>query len=102
MLGTPKNNSVALVRMLVATIAFSSFVNNTPGPAHGGLARCRCIFAGSLCAGASRPGCLEQPVHLLPPSPARCRPLPAVVCILLPIVLTWATKSKVSGTHRDG
>ncbi|KAL4441024.1 hypothetical protein ABPG77_010455 [Micractinium sp. CCAP 211/92] len=47
-LGTPKNNSVALVRMLVATIAFSSFVNNTP-----------------------------------------------VVCILLPIVLTWATKSKV-------
>lgn len=47
-LGTPRNNSVALVRMLVATIAFSSFVNNTP-----------------------------------------------VVCILLPIVLTWATKSKV-------
>lgn len=29
-LGTPRNNSVALVRMLVATMAFSSFVNNTP------------------------------------------------------------------------
>ncbi|PRW20813.1 Receptor of activated kinase C component of 40S small ribosomal subunit isoform A [Chlorella sorokiniana] len=47
-LGTPKSNSVALVRMVVATMLFSSFVNNTP-----------------------------------------------VVCIMLPIVLTWATKAKV-------
>lgn len=30
-LGTPRNNSVALVRMMVATCLFSSFVNNTPG-----------------------------------------------------------------------
>lgn len=110
-LGTPRNNSVALVRMLVATIAFSSFVNNTPGGASG-PGTSRVLWPGwPVCLPCSLPpvdaaalAAASAAAWLGPlptPFPASCcRTLPAVVCILLPIVLTWATKSKVGGSGR--
>lgn len=119
-LGTPRSNSVALVRMMAATMLFSSFVNNTPVSGGAGLFGRRRRLPAGLPAGAGRQAGgagvhrsarLRSTRLVLPPallgrplcvphgtaSPARMPSLPQVVCILLPIVLTWATKSKVGG-----